>query len=1314
MKKFIKKGIAVIICVCMFFGATHLEGTFSFDYEGFRAFAEASNNIPTREGYKFAGYAENGEPRWEAIAYSIYFNANGGYFESTSECEEILCACYGSRLMQPEEIPVRPGYIFNGWTLSGSKELETFPILIPAKNLYYEANWAQDLSFCTVKEVRKESFIQDKQLGFYSVTVHHEPNKVQILSNSSNFELDLVYDRNDELVSENLVQPGLVSIKAFDYHHNEVELGSDDVIYEVWTVAAELEEGEYLVRCQRESGDWEFLEYSYQYIMVYDEIPDGTFCGKLESSEMINDLDDGGSWVYKMVVDGIEYDVKENLIPNSIKDVEGQDVVFTVENGEVVWFSTVWDLVQKINCNLVVTDEITYSGKKYSTDEIDARVDIKYSYKSKNIEELKAISELGVAVSGVKLKSSNPDLLNFDGKAETMVLFNDIVPIGGSASKAVTINVDSSYKISDLIENEVVSITCDMSAAGDGKLIEKALRVKNITVVNKNYEKPVIEEPDEPIEPDKIDTSKLAQNAGNILKNNFQGAAAGLGADSYLYEILTVEQLQAIGNMLICEAAMASAEKDSFSEGTISDALFEKVFNFKKNIYMTQREISVTVVVEPPKIDGDLKIKFTCTAEEWGLVSASSTIHGNVNYEIIGGKGSKHIPKDKKEGLAGGLYVANVKSFCEAAWALAEAELKNAYNIAWGDDVNSAVDLIFGKCVNKILKAANLDSVSGLTWKLITIPAASVKIECPVDVYVYNSNNELVAAVEDNEVILTDDKAQITVNGDTKYVTLFDESYYIVYEATADGMMRVTVNEHANSEDILRTVVIDEIPLESGAVFSQNIDGKILEESNYSITADDETVYTPDSDETTFHYHETDGEWFEGKAVECTEDGWNYTQCNICGDWYKEIILFAGHKDEDNNGYCDECKDLIWQTITWNVDGAETTAICKEGAEITLPETPKKIGYSFAGWTPQIPDAMPAEDLTFTATWTANSYNAVFDANGGKWADGAEKKTVPADFNAEIKAPENPVNQGYIFSCWSPEVGVMDDVNGKKFTAQWLAATDTRYTVETYTMNTSGEYEKSVLTMSGTTDSTVNADYTIETGFALNKEKSVLSGTVAADNSLVLKVYIDRNTYVFETIVDAVSTETEYLYGAMIAEPATPVKADYKFIEWNTKIPETMPAEDVTVTAVFEKSYICPDCGNEILGEAEINAHIASEARMKATVKIQNNNGEKTINYGETLKLTAVTDGKPADAIIVWYVDGVRKGVGETYSVTFESGTKTVEVKLEDTSGKVLKDASGNEIKDSEKVSVNDGFWQKIVSFFKNLFRINRTVEQTV
>ncbi len=393
---------------------------------------------------------------------------------------------------------------------------------------------------------------------------------------------------------------------------------------------------------------------------------------------------------------------------------------------------------------------------------------------------------------------------------------------------------------------------------------------------------------------------------------------------------------------------------------------------------------------------------------------------------------------------------------------------------------------------------------------------------------------------------------------------------------------------------------------------------------------------------------------------------------------------------------------------------SETTYI--EGEIIVGPKVSETIGYTFTGWTPQIPDAMPAENLTFTAIWIANSYEAVFDANGGVWSGGATEKTVSTEYGADIIAPEAPARDGYVFSGWSPEIGIMDSIDGKTFTAEWIPATDTRYTVETYTMNTSGEYEKTSQTFSGATGESVDAEYIVPIGFTLNAEKSVLEGTIAADNSLVLKVYVDRNTYTFTTVVDGVSTPTAYLYGSMVSEPVTPSKTDYKFIKWNGIIPETMPAENVTITAVFEKCYVCPDCGNEILGEDAIGEHIATEekAKIKATIKIKNNNGSKTINYGETLKLTAIVTDKPADAKIYWYVDGAKKGEGETFNVSFESGTKTIEVKLVDSNGNAIKNISGNEISDFESVTVKGGFFQKIISFFKNLFGMNRIVVQSI
>ena len=487
---------------------------------------------------------------------------------------------------------------------------------------------------------------------------------------------------------------------------------------------------------------------------------------------------------------------------------------------------------------------------------------------------------------------------------------------------------------------------------------------------------------------------------------------------------------------------------------------------------------------------------------------------------------------------------------------------------------------------------------------------------------------------------------------------------------------------------------------------------EVLESKTVNLTLNSETLEMNNQDTGTLVATVTDN--FECDVIFTSSDD-NVVSVgengNITAKSIGDATVTVTIKDTDITATCEITILPRAFTLTWVVDGVSTEEKLNEAAEIIKFENPKKTGYTFTGWTPEVPDIMPAEDLTFTATWTANTYDAVFDANGGKWADGAVEKTVPTAFDSQITAPEAPVKQGYIFSKWSPEVGVMDSVDGKKFVAEWMAATDTRYTVETYTMNTSGEYVKTTKAFNGTTGESVSVNPTVQTGFTLNKSKSVLSGNVAGDNSLVLKVYIDRNTYTLTTVADGVSTSTRYLYGSLIVEPATPVKIGYKFIKWDKTLPETMPAKNITLTAVFDTAYTCPDCGDEIVGESAIAEHIAAEARAKSTVSIKNNPEIKTIKYGETLRLTAIAS-KPDDVVICWYVDGVKKGEGTTFDLKFESGTKTVEVKLEDADGNTVCNPSGAEISDSEEVTVNAGFFQKIISFFKNLFIMDRTVIQ--
>ena len=70
-------------------------------------------------------------------------------------------------------------------------------------------------------------------------------------------------------------------------------------------------------------------------------------------------------------------------------------------------------------------------------------------------------------------------------------------------------------------------------------------------------------------------------------------------------------------------------------------------------------------------------------------------------------------------------------------------------------------------------------------------------------------------------------------------------------------------------------------------------------------------------------------------------------------------------------------------TITFDTDGGSAVSAITQDydTEVTTPSNPTKEGYTFDGWSEDIPEVMPAENLTFTATWTINQYAISYKTN---------------------------------------------------------------------------------------------------------------------------------------------------------------------------------------------------------------------------------------------------------------------------------------------------------------------------------------------
>ena len=121
-------------------------------------------------------------------------------------------------------------------------------------------------------------------------------------------------------------------------------------------------------------------------------------------------------------------------------------------------------------------------------------------------------------------------------------------------------------------------------------------------------------------------------------------------------------------------------------------------------------------------------------------------------------------------------------------------------------------------------------------------------------------------------------------------------------------------------------------------------------------------------------------------------------------------------------------------TITFDTNGgSEIAPITQDyGTEITAPDNPTRKGYTFKGWDKEIPEAMPAENITVKAQWEINRYTITFDTNGG-----SEIAPITQDYGTEITAPDNPTRKGYTFKGWDKEIPETMPAENITITARW-------------------------------------------------------------------------------------------------------------------------------------------------------------------------------------------------------------------------------------------------------------------------------------
>ena len=405
----------------------------------------------------------------------------------------------------------------------------------------------------------------------------------------------------------------------------------------------------------------------------------------------------------------------------------------------------------------------------------------------------------------------------------------------------------------------------------------------------------------------------------------------------------------------------------------------------------------------------------------------------------------------------------------------------------------------------------------------------------------------------------------------------------------------------------------------------------------------------------------------------------------------------------------DVCKAVYTpetRTVTWRIGNETVTENYAVGSPVAAPELSAPEGSYISGFTPEIPAAMPCENLEITVLLEKITYAAVYVNEGAQWA------VIP--YTAEsLPAARLPSKDGYGVS-WSasePEIGgmtvfaVYEPIDYVAvFIANGVTVAEITYNAETKSVRAPAVPERNGYTGAW-------QDYELRIG-------GITVNAVYTPNTYTVTFVADGKT------VDAVS----YVYGAQsVSEPSVPEKAGYA-ARWQSY---TLSYNNLTVNAlytpiVYTATFVVngaisikvpftvenPPTPPQIPPRsgyiAKWSDYTVTASDFTVTAKYIPVSEVYILGYVESRSIDYMTSitfrvrivNAPAEYEVHWIINGVDMGAGNgdgTYTVTRATDDFTV-------SAYVYCDGESSEPSSVEKVTVRKSIFARITGFLRLIF----------
>ena len=393
---------------------------------------------------------------------------------------------------------------------------------------------------------------------------------------------------------------------------------------------------------------------------------------------------------------------------------------------------------------------------------------------------------------------------------------------------------------------------------------KKGNSISGTAALNVNYQNDLKKTDDE--QKAEQEAEKNAEKSLADAVDSFVDLSDKMALDPDIEKYIGHNQFEGLKLLIYSEIAMANISKEYFTASGLSDEVAERMMKQflgyeKPKFGIASKEVPVEVVVQG--LNNKLyQFRFDCDVSVYSYDGSPFGINGGITTKMW----LVSEPNQKQEEILcdkGLINEADLNSFCQSLWKAAESSIKSAYKEIWGSNadklanevIEDSIDSIASKAakyglerpvkmlLEKLYERKLKGRFSSGFFNLLIYPSKKAVIKCPVDVYVYNSDNVLVGSIVSDKATIIGDGVALWTVGDDKYVQLFNDTYRLVYKATGTGTMDINIYDQLTNNYNYRNCEFTQIPLSPNMKYSQSINNELMTDSgNYKVQSDNGTI----------------------------------------------------------------------------------------------------------------------------------------------------------------------------------------------------------------------------------------------------------------------------------------------------------------------------------------------------------------------------------------------------------------------------------------------------------------------------------------